>query len=172
MDSFIVFLRGVNVGGHRKLPMADLRAALEARSDVARAESYIASGNLRLEVEGDAAALVEAAIAERFGLEVEALAVDATAYRALMQANPFPEGEGSKVHAWLWQTQPDPDHARIDALKSASEEIAFTDRAVWLHAPDGIGRSKLAAGMEAALGVSATARNLNTLRKMAEMLDG
>jgi uncharacterized protein (DUF1697 family) len=64
------------------------------------------------------------------------------------------------------------DEAGIIALRVASESIAVKGRTVWLHAPDGVGRSKLGAKMEQMIGVEATARNLNTVRKMVEMLGG
>jgi len=59
----------------------------------------------------------------------------------------------------------------LEAAKVASESYVLTDRAFYLHAPDGVGRSKLAANAEKYLGVATTARNYRTIEKLVSMAD-
>jgi uncharacterized protein (DUF1697 family) len=68
---------------------------------------------------------------------------------------------GSKPH--------NPAHQRIEEMKSGSERYALVGKVFYLYAPDGIGRSKLAAGIEKALGVSVTARNWRSVIKINEI---
>jgi len=58
----------------------------------------------------------------------------------------------------------------MDATATESEKYSLTDSAFYLHAPDGIGRSKLGAGVERCLGVPATARNWRSVGKIGELL--
>ncbi len=62
--------------------------------------------------------------------------------------------------------------SKADSLRAETERLHIAKRAIWLHAPSGVGRSKLAARIEALAGVACTARNMNRVRKLREMLDG
>jgi uncharacterized protein (DUF1697 family) len=87
-------------------------------------------------------------------------------------ANPFPkaEAESKSVHLYfLAKTPKDPDLEALNRLKSGKESFKLMDDVFYLHAPDGIGRSKLAARAEKLIGVEATARNWNTVTKLLEM---
>ena len=92
--------------------------------------------------------------------------------RAAMEANPFPqaESEPKTLHlSFLAETASAP---RIDAIEealAATERYLLTQRVFYLHAPDGIGRSKLAGNVERLLGVEATARNWRTVTKLADL---
>lgn len=174
MSNWVVFLRGINVGGHRKMPMADLRRLLVDTTSDPKARTYIASGNAVFEAEGTAdvlAAALRTAIADAFGFDVPTLVLSEEEMRAILASCPCPGAKGNLAHAYLCYGPPLLDQSGIDALRAASETVAVVDNTVWLHAPDGIGRSKLAAKMEKLIGVEATARNLNTMRKIVEMLD-
>ncbi|SFR37890.1 Uncharacterized conserved protein, DUF1697 family [Yoonia tamlensis] len=174
MAQYIAFLRGINVGGHRKIPMADLRALCLKRAGVTAVRSYIASGNLVIDADRSGAELaleIQNAIADTFGFDVPIVVFDADAMRQVLANCPFPDGKGNQVHGFLCLDQPALDQGRIDALGRASEALVCVDRTVWVHTPEGVATSKLMAGMESCIG-PATARNLNTLRKMVEMLDG
>lgn len=171
MTKFVAFLRGINVGGHRKVPMAELRTICPG-TDV---QSYIASGNLTFEAEGDShehATSLAARIKETFGFDVPVLVLDENQMRAVLATCPFPQDAGKLVHAYLCYGPPALDQAGVATLKAPTEQITVIDRTVWLYAPDGFGRSKLAAKFERLIGVEATARNLNTMIKMVDMLDG
>ena len=87
-----------------------------------------------------------------------------------MAANPFPSELGKGLHLiFLAGRPPAPDLARLHALKAVSEAFLLRDRVFYLYAPDGIGRSQLAAKVEQCLGVVVTARNWNTVQKLLEM---
>jgi uncharacterized protein (DUF1697 family) len=174
MAQHIAFLRSINVGGHRKIPMAPLRAICLGIGGVCDVRSYIASGNLV--VTGDhplnaLAADIQSAIASNFAMTVPVVVLDAHQMRQVLASCPFSAEAGNKVHGFLCLEPPAIDQARIDKLKRPSEQLIVIDQVAWVHTPEGVATSKLMAGMESCIG-PATARNLNTLRKMVEMLDG
>ena len=174
MANFVAFLRGINVGGHRKIPMADLRRLCTGLLPDPNVRSYIASGNLLFTADGTAeeiAQRIAAGITAEFGLDVPVLVLSEAEMRAVLAGCPFPPDAGKAVHAFLCYDTPQLDHDAVETLRVSSEEVTVVDRTVWLYAPDGIGRSKLAAKLERFIGAEATARNLNTLQKMVEMLD-
>jgi uncharacterized protein (DUF1697 family) len=173
MTEFAAFLRGINVGGHHKIPMAVLRQLTgEVTGDTA-ARTYIASGNVVFSATGQATEIadeLQAEIAARFGFDVRVLVQEAGVLRAVLESCPFQAGAGNQVYAYLCFHAPGPDQAGIAALRTASEAVLVRGQTVWLHAPDGVGQSKLAARLEALIGAPATARNLNTIRKVVDML--
>lgn len=175
MTRWIAFLRGINVGGHRKLPMADLRQICVAKLDAQNVQTYIASGNLIFDADGTAdelASKLREGIKGAFGFDVPILILNEATMRAVHDSCPFPRDAGKLVHAYLCYDDPQLDQAGVAQLKTPTEEVLVVGRTVWLFAPDGIGRSKFAARIETLLGTPATARNLNTINKMVEMLDG
>ena len=174
MAKWVAFLRGINVGGHRKVPMADLRRLLIGITSDPDVRTYVASGNAAFVAEGqaeDLAQKIAQRIKETFGFDVSVLVLEDTAFRAVLEGCPFAHDAGKLVHAYLCYSDPLLDDAGIATLKLPTEQVVVVGRTVWLHAPDGFGRSKLAAKMEKLIGVEATARNLNTVQKMVEMLD-
>ncbi|MBF9031214.1 DUF1697 domain-containing protein [Rhodobacterales bacterium HKCCE3408] len=166
----VLLLRGVNVGGHGKLPMGELRAILKAlgAQDVA---TYIQSGNAVFR--GDLTATeISAAIEDAMGFRPHALVLPAETLAAVIAANPFAEAlqtNDRAVHAWFCDGPPAPLSDEIRALAGPSEDVAVSGDVCYLLAPDGIGRSKLAERLERALEVPATARNWRTVRALAAM---
>jgi uncharacterized protein (DUF1697 family) len=173
MQDWVALLRGVNVGGGNKVPMADLRA-LAAGLGWQKPRTFIASGNLVFAApDGDHGATLRAAIAARMGVDVAVFLRSGAALRRDLAACPFPDVPGNALHLfWCW-SPPVIDAAAYAALKAPSETLLADGDRVWLYAPDGIGRSKLAEKLhKVVLGTDVTARNLNTLRALAGMLDG
>ncbi len=175
MSLFVALLRGINVGGHNKLPMPRLRERLSDLGcrDVA---TYIQSGNVICGYAGtstDLARLIAGEIEREFGFRSPILVIDASEFMAMAEANPF-HGlfkEAKNMHVlFLQEPANDVNQERLAALVSDSERFELIDRAFYLHAPGGIGRSRLAAGAEKCLGVNATARNWRTVEKLCEML--
>ncbi|HPF70311.1 MAG TPA: DUF1697 domain-containing protein [Candidatus Krumholzibacteria bacterium] len=171
----VALLRGINVGGRNKLPMADLVALFRSLGcDPVR--HYIQSGNIvfgapkpwgRAEV-----AALRAAIAAAHGFSPPVLVIKDAAIRQALARNPFPAAEGNRLSYFFLETAPTaPDRKRLDALKASTEAWALVGQVFYLHAPDGFADSKLGAGAEAALGVTATARNGNTVARLVQMLD-
>jgi uncharacterized protein (DUF1697 family) len=172
MTRWVALLRGMNIGGNR-LPVADLRAAAESIGANA-VRSYLASGNLVFDAEGEArdlATALEGALAAR-GLRTPALVLPGPAFAALVAACPFEPEEGRHVHAFLLWSDPQMDEASLATLRAPTEALVVEGRVAWLHAPEGIGRSRLVEKLHTVLrGTAMTARNLNTLRALAEMVD-
>ncbi|MEM7201968.1 MAG: DUF1697 domain-containing protein [Planctomycetota bacterium] len=176
MKTWVVLLRGINVGGKNIVAMAALRTALEAAGFEA-VRTYIQSGNLTLRSSasraGTAAQIAET-VEAHFGVQTTPLVLTPAELRAAENSNPFPEAAAAPktLHVFfLAQTAKRPDTTGIDAARAASERTKLSGRTFYLHAPDGIARSKLATKAEALLGVPATARNLRTVTKLLEMLD-
>jgi uncharacterized protein (DUF1697 family) len=177
MPTRIALLRGINVGGNNPLPMKSLVSILEGLGceDVA---TYIQCGNAVFRSRhrsGEALgkAIGEAIAAER-GFHPTTFVIDVAALRRIAEANPYPEAEAEpkSLHVWLLAGKPGPGaRQKLEALRSGSESFHLVPGALFLHAPGGIGRSKLAAGAERALGRQATARNWRTVTKLLEMAE-
>ncbi|MEU9375871.1 DUF1697 domain-containing protein [Streptomyces sp. NPDC048255] len=175
---YAALLRGINVGGSKKVPMAELRAVLEGlgHGDV---RTYLQSGNAVFSsANEDPAALareLEAAIEAHFGFRVACLVVDGEYLRAVARACPFPaaELEGKQLHATFFSEQPGAERfAAVEAAAYLPEEYRIGDRVLYLYAPDGLGRSKLAevlARPAVVKGIDATSRNWNTVAKLVEL---
>ncbi len=176
MAAFVALLRGINVGGRNKLPMKSLRELLEGLGfeDV---QTYIQSGNVVFSAPKKGArtygAKITAAIEAEHGFAPNVMVLDATRFEAAAEGNPFPDGESAPKSLHLWFCEAKPKAPDLDALATrakSNERYALEGDVFYLHAPDGIGRSKLAEKVERALGVSATARNWSTVSKLREML--
>lgn len=172
MTEFVALLRAVNVGGVR-IAMADLVAIADGLG-WGEAETFVNSGNLLFTADAppvELAAALEGILRARYGHEVPVVVRDRVQMQALVGECPFKPVTGSHVHAFIPFGPFAPDQALADSLRAQSEELAFTPSAVWLHTPEGVGRSALARRIEAVAGTRATGRNLNSLRKLADLLD-
>ncbi len=176
MNTCIALFRGINVGGNNKLPMKELVAVLEGLG-LQGIKTYIQSGNVVFRskaTDTQLATRIAAAIKKSHGFEPKVLLLDAGRLEKAIKANPFPEGEGegNTLHFNFLESIPSkPDLARIEKVRAASERWQLEGDVFYLHAPDGIGRSKLASGMERLLGVPMTGRNWNTVRKLKELIE-
>jgi len=174
MRSCVILLRGINVGGKNRLPMAELRSVL---SDLGceNVSTYIQSGNAVCQFHGKLEALsaqTAAAIEKKFKFELDILTLDGTLFQKIAGDFPFVAEDPKCLHTWfLKQAAVNADTERLRELASPTEEFELTPRAFYLHAPEGIGRSRLAAGVEKCLGVPCTARNNRTTAKLCELLD-
>ncbi|MHC5907461.1 DUF1697 domain-containing protein [Streptomyces sp. S6] len=176
--TYAALLRGINVGGHRKLPMADLRTLLEGLGH-GGVRTHLQSGQAVFTASGgdetSLAAELEAAVEKRFGFTVDVLVRDHTYLQAIVDACPFPAADlqPKQLHVTYFSAPVTPDRfAEIDQPAYLPEEFRLGDRALYLYAPDGLGRSKLAeqlARPRLTKGLIATARNWNTVVKLAEL---
>ncbi|MEV4940214.1 DUF1697 domain-containing protein [Streptomyces zaomyceticus] len=181
-QTYALLLRGINVSGHRKVPMAELRSVLEGlgHQDV---RTYLQSGNAVFTTDSTGSpastdtltAEIEDAIEERFGFRVDCLVRDAGYLAAVAGACPFPaaELEGKQLHALYLSGPADAERfAAIDREAYRPEEFALGDRVLYLYVPEGLGRSRLAevlARPSVVRGLVVTARNWNTVAKLVEM---
>jgi uncharacterized protein (DUF1697 family) len=175
MNTYIALLRGINVGGNNKLPMRALTGLLEELG-LQQVKTYIQSGNVVLQTERtDPAALsqeITAAIKKIYGFAPQVFLLDVQAFAAALAANPFPDGEDEPkaLHLFFLDGVPQqPNFAALDRVKAANEEYKLIDQVFYLHAPDGIGRSKLAETVGKGWGVAITARNWRTARTLLTM---
>ena len=168
----VVLLRVINVGGLNSLPMAELRAMLEDLG-TQNCQTYIQSGNAVVRG-GVVAETLSAAIAAAKGFRPHVLVLPLDTYRKVLDACPFAaqgQADGKSVHVYFADGTPLEPDAQTRALATGTETLAVRQGAAYLHAPDGIGRSKLAAKLDKALAVPVTARNWTTaqaIRALAE----
>ncbi len=175
MQTIIALLRGINVGGKNRLRMADLTDLL-AELGLRHIQTYIQSGNVLFQSEDpDLAHLadqISRLVGDRCGFTPSVLLLTAQALTEAAAHNPFPaaEAEPKSLHLFFLATAPtNPDLAEMARIKTPTEQFSLLGNVFYLHAPDGIGRSKLAAKAEKLLGVNATARNWNTVAKLISM---
>lgn len=175
MTVYVALLRGINVGGRNILPMKDLRELLAnlGCKDVA---TYIQSGNAVFHHPGETREVSDSiadAIETDFGFRPSVMVLAAEQFAEIAAANPYADVavEGKNAHVWFaGEAITNADEARLKELATASEEIALTEKALYLHAPDGIGRSKLAGSVEKCLGVEGTGRNARTVGKIEDLV--
>lgn len=171
----VALLRGINVGGRRRIRMAELRQVL-GQVGLDGVETLLQSGNVVVEGSDPeaVAATIRRAIGETFGLEVGVLTRTAEDLEAVAERNPFPEAaedDPKRLHVVFLSEAPDPDtFAELDPVRADDDELALRGRELYVHYGEaGAGRSPLdLARLERALGLTATARNWNTVLRLVD----
>ena len=165
MNIFIALFRGINVGGKNILPMKELAAVFEGLG-LAKVQTYIQSGNVIFQAESSStqelARNIGAAVSNSHEFAPKVLVISLQEFRNAAASNPFPEGESDpkSLHLFFLKSAPsNPDIKKLESLQSAGERFKLIGTVFYFHAPEGIGRSKLAANVEKALGVAGTGRN-------------
>lgn len=165
MRTYVALLRAVNVGGTGKLPMTELRRLCEeAGFDSVR--TYIASGNVVFDSTDSpekAREILEKRLESYAGKPVGVLLRTGRELADLVKVNPFPDEPGSQVGVLFLDREPPADLAKV-SRGVQDERLVGAAREVFIHYPHGMGRSRL----EVDLGV-ATTRNMNTVKKLADM---
>ena len=166
MTGYVALLRAVNVGG-RKLIMEDLKA-IATKLGFAKVRTYIASGNLLFSSdlgEGEVKAKLEARLAEHMGAEVPVMVRTESELQRVVSGNPFTADPGNRVAAIFLDHAPPADAAQT-ARNVADERIALGEREVYVaYGEHGMGQSRL----KIPAAKAGTARNMNTVAKLAEM---
>jgi uncharacterized protein (DUF1697 family) len=166
MTVFVALLRAVNVGGTGKIAMADLRAWAKA-AGLGKPRTYIASGNLVFEAdlsEAKVKAALEQVLKRETGKAAGVMIRTTAEIEKVLKANPFADKPGNRVVAHFLDKAP-PKDAAERAKGAANEQIELGARELYVFYPDGQGRSKL----KIAAAKDGTARNMNTIAKLAEM---
>jgi uncharacterized protein (DUF1697 family) len=166
MPLFIVLLRAVNVGGTGKLPMSELKRLCE-KAGFQNVRTYIASGNVLAEGDGSetqAKAALEAEFKAYAGKPVGVIVRTAAEMAKVVALNPFPDRAANQTVA-IFLDQAPPPEALKNIKGQANEEVRLGAREIYVHYPDGIGRSKLRIPAAS----DGTARNMNTVAKLAAM---
>ena len=170
----IVLLRGINVSGKNKVPMAELRSALTAAGFEGVA-TYIQSGNIAVDTElddDDLLAQVEALLAEHFDVHVPAVSVGQADLAALEASSPFPKDADPAINLIYFPLN-DVDVAGIEALDPTThpgDTITATRNAVYVAYGQGQSKSKLTVDrLEKAAGTTLTGRNLRSVAKLKSL---
>lgn len=171
MNRFICVLRGINVGGKRKIVMKDLRDILE-QNKLENIKTYIQSGNIGFDSSEKCSELeikIEKLILNHFGFEVPVVVLKQRTVHNIIKAMPYNEEEN--IHVTFLKEIP--NHKKVEALHAidfSPEEFLITDKAVYLKCTDKYYQSKLSNNFfENKLGVSATTRNWKTVNKLVEL---
>jgi uncharacterized protein (DUF1697 family) len=165
VTAYVALLRAVNVGGTGKLPMSELKAMAEA-AGFARARTYIASVNLVFASDKDEAAVktaLERALEGYAGKPVGVMVRTAAEMARVLADNPFPDAAPNRTVA-IFLDAPPPEGFLAGVSGQTDETIAPGRREIYVHYPQGQGDSKL----KIAAAAAGTARNLNTVAKLAE----
>jgi uncharacterized protein (DUF1697 family) len=183
VPTHVALLRGINLAGRNKVAMADLRAVVSSlgHTDVS---TYIQSGNVVFTAADSPslAADLERAIRDSLGMSPSVVVLTRGELAQVVRDNPYPDEPNPRaVHA-VFLTAP-PTQATADALANAQKRVGdagrgdtaqLIGRTIYLHTPDGFGRSKLA-GLIVQSGkpeLTGTARNWATVTKLLALLDG
>ena len=172
MGVWVTLLRGVNVGGAGKLPMAEFRAMLDGMG-LGAVRTYIQSGNAVFASDRSAADLevaIRDAVAARFGFAPETFVRSAEETAAALADHPFSGADPKVVHVCFLRETPGPDQAALRALALPGDGWHIGPRRFTLHTPGGYGTSKLAERLPRLLPQPMTARNLRTLAALHEMI--
>ncbi|MGB0083991.1 MAG: DUF1697 domain-containing protein [Rhodomicrobiaceae bacterium] len=178
MTTRIALLRAINVGGRGKIAMADLRA-LFADLGFAGARTLLQTGNVVFQSDaltgGKLEAMLEEAIAARLKHQTDVLVRSADEWDRIIKANPFPdEAADDPSHLLVMPLKHAPGRQALKDLNAAikGREVVRAEGAqLYITYPEGIGRSKLTIALiEKRLGTRGTARNWNTVLKIADLM--
>ena len=172
-STYVALLRGINLGARNKVAMVDLRALMEALG-AADVTTYLQSGNVVFKSagrRGELAAVLEEGLRRDLGVDVKVLVRTRRALERVVGGNPFARRDVKALHVTFLDGKPQAARVkRLDPRRSEPDEFRIVGQEVYLHCPNGYGRSKLSnAYFEKELGVPATTRNWKTVTALAEL---
>lgn len=174
-EPVVALLRGINVGGRNRLPMADLRAIADD-CGFAGAKTYLQSGNIVLPATSEApirvAEVLRAAITDATGMEIAVIARSASAWEQVLVDNPFraEAADGTKVHVVFLESAATTEVRELDLDCFVPERMVVSVMELFLSLPNGMGRSKLAAALaRISNSDGGTVRNWNSVVALGEM---
>lgn len=173
----IALLRGINVGGHRKVPMAELRQLM---TDLGfdQVKTYIQSGNIIFNADTEdtvqLAEKIQKAILKHFGFEVPVICLTAATLQHAVKGNPFAIESTPIENLHLTFLSKTPEESRATALKAmnyAPDQFRYQNAWIYLNIPGKYHKTKLSNALfEKKLKVTATTRNWKTVLKLSELL--
>lgn len=181
MKNYIALFRGINVGGHNRLLMKELRSLMN-NLGYQNVNTYIQSGNVAFQAEEtniqQLSDDMSAEIEKNYGFKPHILVLTLQELKGAVESNPFPEAESDPklLHLYFLISEPQyPDLEALEDIKTEGERFELKNNVFYLHAPDGIGRSKLAGMLagrsEKVFGCPVTGRNWRTVQKVMEMVE-
>ncbi|MCX7550925.1 DUF1697 domain-containing protein [Xanthomarina sp. F2636L] len=174
MNNYIIFLKGINVGGHKKILMADLRELL-SNTGFKNVETYIQSGNIVLQSSEksllDIEEIVKTTIFKKFGYEVSVLAKTRQDLECIFDTCPFSEEKKKSSYFVMLHNTPSPDLIKVASKKVyEDEEYKIIKNCIYFFSGKGYGKAKFNVNyFEGKLNTFATARNYNTMLKLIAM---
>jgi len=172
---FIALFRGINVGGHNIIRMAELKT-LFGELGFSDAQTYVQSGNVVFRAAaGDRKALaarIGEGVKARFGLAPHIIVLDANDWAGIVSGNAFPDyNEPKNVHAYIFDEVPTAERmAELAGRPKEAGDYAIKGRVLYLHTPDGLLKSNLPVLIERILRVPMTARNWRTVLALQDMV--
>ena len=167
MKTWIALLKGVNVGGNNKLPMKELKLALE-KHDFQQVQTYIQSGNIvfqhqqpdQQKLSNQISAIIEA----EFGFKPSVIVLSKQELATVINNQPFTdlsiEQDAKVLHFFFFNTKPETiNQVRLSALLDATERWQLVGNVLYFHTPNGFGKSKLGSKVDSVFGATCTARN-------------
>jgi uncharacterized protein (DUF1697 family) len=178
LETYVALLRGINVGGKHKLPMKEL-AELVNGCGCSEVRTYIQSGNVVFAASRKCAdelpALLAQRIEKRFGFQVPVIVRGREELARVLRDNPFVKAglPEQTLHVYFLADLPSTAAVKsLDANRSAPEAFRTIGREIYLHLPNGMGRTKLTnAYFDSKLSTFSTARNWATVNKLLEMME-
>lgn len=174
---FVALLRGINVGRAKRVPMAELRAAVEGLgfTDV---RTLLNSGNVVFSgarrTPDETARALEEAVADRTGVRARVTVLTGAGFSDILEANPLVKlaTDPSRAHV-AFLREPKVAHRMLESLSAQSwepEALAVGATAAYLWCPHGITGGQLAAAVDKALGDQVTMRNWATATRIQALL--
>ena len=175
MKRYIILLRGINVGGKHKLPMANLRTLL-TNNGFKEVATYIQSGNILVQSNETAANItkqVHGLIVDAFGYDLPILTLTQEEIQQAITNNPYAatESDIKKLHVSFLATTPSSELINETPHYDNNDQFHVTNKTVYIHCPDGYGKTKYTNSFfEKHLHTAATTRNWRTTLKLLEMI--
>ncbi|WP_034062444.1 DUF1697 domain-containing protein [Lacinutrix jangbogonensis] len=174
MKTYIALIRGINVGGHKKVPMAILRDVLN-NAGFKAVKTYIQSGNIVFQSLENNSKTIEETIQKimesHFGFLVPIIVKTKEELQVIFDACIFSEDKKTKSYFILLDQIPDPNIVKeIHAITFENEEFRIVNKCLYFYSSTGYGRTKFNMNsFEKKLEVNATSRNYNTIKKLLEL---
>lgn len=167
METYVAFLRGINVGGNSLLPMSELLTICE-EAGFKNVRTYIQSGNVLFESELSETSLVnelQQALLEKKHIDTSVMIRTIKELEAIVSHNPFPNRNNSQVGV-MFLTNTVPQNLIEGMVCPGREEVVLSGREIFIYYPDGMGKSKLKFPR---LSQKGTVRNINTVTKLVAL---
>jgi uncharacterized protein (DUF1697 family) len=173
---FVAFLRGINVGKHRRVSMADVRSLLD-EAGYAGVRTHLQSGNVLLAGSQRQTRAVERSVEDALrkglGIEIDVMVRTGSELASVLDSNPFiarGEDPATLYVSFLKSTPPAQAAGALEETTFGDDQFALHGRELYLLYPDGLGRSKMtSAFFERTLRVPGTVRRWSVVTKLAEL---
>jgi uncharacterized protein (DUF1697 family) len=168
MSVYVAFFRGINVGGNTMVSMTEL-AAICTQVGLLDVQTCLNSGNVIFKsplLEAELRVSLERELSGKTGMNISVVIRNSDEMEEIVNANPFPDAVPSRVGVLLG-TAPVPEKVLAEFSTPGRERVMPGKREVYIHYPDGMGRSKLKVPL---LLRNGTVRNINTLSRLVDLI--